>query len=293
MKQSLFDLGPSLTAKLVVFLVLSLSLMTLDHRFGHLDRIREVLEVAVSPIQYVVNLPFAASDWASDSFAARTTLQEENERLHREQLLLRERLQRFEGVQQENARLRELLEASQRLEQRVMVAELLSVDLDPYKQEILLNKGSRDGVRVGQPMIDAEGVMGQVVRVNPLHATAILVSDPSHALPVQVIRNGLRTLAVGTGSPERLELRHIPNSADIRVGDIVTTSGLGGRFPPDYPVAEVTEVERLTGEPFARVEARPLARIDRSREVLLVWTGTMPEAEPAAEAGAAPAGEAP
>jgi len=277
----------------VVFLVLSLSLMTLDHRFGHLDRIREVLEVAVSPIQYVVNLPFAASDWASDSFAARTTLQEENERLHREQLLLRERLQRFEGVQQENARLRELLEASQRLEQRVMVAELLSVDLDPYKQEILLNKGSRDGVRVGQPMIDAEGVMGQVVRVNPLHATAILVSDPSHALPVQVIRNGLRTLAVGTGSPERLELRHIPNSADIRVGDIVTTSGLGGRFPPDYPVAEVTEVERLTGEPFARVEARPLARIDRSREVLLVWTGTMPEAEPAAEAGAAPAGEAP
>ena len=277
----------------MVFLVLSLSLMTLDHRFGHLDRIREVLEVAVSPIQYVVNLPFAASDWASDSFAARTTLQEENERLHREQLLLRERLQRFEGVQQENARLRELLEASQRLEQRVMVAELLSVDLDPYKQEILLNKGSRDGVRVGQPMIDAEGVMGQVVRVNPLHATAILVSDPSHALPVQVIRNGLRTLAVGTGSPERLELRHIPNSADIRVGDIVTTSGLGGRFPPDYPVAEVTEVERLTGEPFARVEARPLARIDRSREVLLVWTGTMPEAEPAAEAGAAPAGEAP
>lgn len=276
-------------------MVLSLGLMTLDHRFGHLDRIREVLEVVVSPIQYVVNLPFAASDWASDSFAARTTLQEENEHLHREQLLLRERLQRFEGLQQENARLRELLEASQRLEQRVMVAELLSVDLDPYKQEILLNKGSRDGVRVGQPMIDAEGVMGQVVRVNPLHATAILVTDPSHALPVQVIRNGLRTLAVGTGSPERLELRHIPNSADIRVGDIVTTSGLGGRFPPDYPVAEVTEVERLTGEPFARVEARPLARIDRSREVLLVWTGTMPEseAEPGdAEAGTAPAGEA-
>lgn len=270
-------------------MVLSLGLMTLDHRFGHLDRIRSVLEVAVAPIQYVVNLPFAASDWASDSLATRDTLLEENRRLHREQLLVQERLQRLEGLQQENTRLRDLLEASQRLEQRVMVAELLSVDLDPYKQEVLINKGSRHDVRMGQPMIDARGVMGQVVRVNPLHATAILISDPSHALPVQVARNGLRTLAVGTGTPERLELRHIPNSADIEVGDTVSTSGLGQRFPPDYPVAEVTVVERVPGEPFARVEARPLAGLDSSREVLLVWTSEMLLDEPPAEAAQAPA----
>ncbi len=273
-------------------MVLSLVLMTLDHRFRHLESIRAVLEVAVSPIQYVVNLPFAATDWASTSLATRDTLLTQNTRLEREHLLLREQLQRFDALQKENERLRELLEASQRLEQRVMVAELLAVDLDPYKQEILLNKGSMDGVRVGQPMIDAQGVVGQVVRTNAVNATAILISDPSHALPVQVVRNGLRTLAVGTGTPERLELRHIPNNADIKVGDIVSTSGLGGRFPPDYPVAEVTLVERLAGEPFARVEAHPLARIDSTREVLLVWTPAMLEAEAREAAEKAAADEA-
>ena len=270
-------------------MVLSLVLMTLDHRFRHLESIRAVLEVAVSPIQYVVNLPFAATDWASTSLATRDTLLTQNTRLEREHLLLREQLQRFDALQKENERLRELLEASQRLEQRVMVAELLAVDLDPYKQEILLNKGSMDGVRVGQPMIDAHGIMGQVVRTNAVNSTAILISDPSHALPVQVVRNGLRTLAVGTGSPERLELRHIPNNADIAVGDIVSTSGLGGRFPPDYPVAEVTLVERVSGEPFARVDAHPLARIDSSREVLLVWTQSMLEAEAQSQQQAAEA----
>ena len=273
-------------------MVLSLVLMTLDHRFKHLESIRAVLEVVVSPIQYAVNLPFAASDWASESFSTRDTLLTENERLRREHLVLREQIQRFDALQEENVRLRTLLEASQRLEQRVMVAELLSVDLDPYRQELLLNKGSRDGVQVGQPMIDAHGIMGQVVRVNPLHSTAILISDPSHALPVQVVRNGLRTLAVGTGSPERLELRHIPNNADIKVGDIVSTSGLGQRFPPDYPVAEVTLVERLSGEPFSRVEAQPLAQLDSSREVLLVWTDAMLATE-AARANAAETDESP
>lgn len=278
----------------MVFVVISLVLMTLDHRFKHLETIRAVLEVVISPIQYAVALPFQAGSWVSEQASARSTLIDENNRLQTEHLILQEQLQRFVALQEENARLRELLEASQRLEQRVTVAELLAADLDPYKQEILLNKGGRERIQIGQPLIDANGIMGQVVRVNPLNSTAILISDPSHALPVQVTRNGLRTIAVGTGQPDRLELRHIPNNADIEPGDIVSTSGLGGRFPPDYPVAEVTIVERQAAEPFARVEARPLAQLDRSREVLLVWTPTMLQAaaEQDSEEQAAAAAEA-
>ncbi len=226
----------------------------------------------VYPVQYLVDLPLEVYLWASENLATRNALISENKRLRQEQMLLSAKLQKLSALEQENLRLRELLaSASQFQEERVIVAELLAIDFDPYVQQIVIDKGENHGVYVGQPLLDANGVMGQIKSVNPLSAIAILISDPSHALPVQVNRNGLRTLAIGTGSASDLTLRHIPSSGDIRIGDIVSTSGLGGRFPPDYPVAEVTHIEHPPGKPFAIVKAKPFAHLDRSREVLLVW----------------------
>jgi rod shape-determining protein MreC len=152
------------------------------------------------------------------------------------------------------------------------VAEILGVDLNPYRQQVVIDKGSTSGVYVGQPVLDANAVMGQVVRVDPLTATVLLITDEDHSLPVRVSRNGLRALASGTGVIDRLELPHLTNNADVQVGDQLFTSGLGGRFPAGYPVARVVEVRIEPGKPFATVIAEPNAGLDRAREVLLVWT---------------------
>lgn len=251
--------------------LVSLALMTVDHRYNHLDATRATLDLAVYPVQYLIDLPVRLGYWASDTLATRKQLVAENEQLRERQLFYNAQLQRLAALRKENERLRELLKSSARFEpERLLVAELLSVDLDPYKQQVVLNRGAKDGVFVGQPVLDAYGIMGQIIRVNALSATALLISDPSHALPVQINRNGLRSLASGAGSAERLNLLHIPASADVREGDVVSTSGLGGVYPPDYPVAEVTEVHRQAGHPFATVQAKPFARLDRNRNVLLI-----------------------
>ena len=250
----------------------SVALMTVDHRFDYLDPARSVLNVIVYPLQRLATLPVSFSEWFADNLAKREQLVHENRALRYEQTLAQLKLQKMASLERENARLRELLASAKRFSnERVLVAELLSVDLDPYKQQVVINKGAGDEIYVGQPLLDARGVMGQITHVFPLSSAAILISDPSHALPVQVNRNGLRVLAVGTGNPDLLTLRHVPTSGDIKVGDIVSTSGLGGRFPADYPVAQITAVERPPGERFAIVRATPFAQLDRSREVLLLW----------------------
>jgi len=256
---------------LVVFALLSIVLMTADHRQHHLDQVRSALSVVVYPLQYLVNLPVSAGQWFKESLSTRRQLEEENASLRTKQLLLKAQLQKLSSLEAENLRLRELLQSSFKVGQRVLIAELLSVDLDPYRHEILLNRGTTDHVYRGQPLLDADGVMGQVVQVGPFTSTAMLITDPSDAIPVQVNRNGLRSIAIGTGSIDRLDLPHLPNNADVRKGDLLVTSGLGGRFPPGYPVAVVTSVKQDPGQAFARVSATPLAHLNRSREVLLVW----------------------
>jgi rod shape-determining protein MreC len=154
----------------------------------------------------------------------------------------------------------------------VLIAELVAVEQDPFRQQVLINKGETSGLFVGQPVVDANAVVGQVTHITPFSASVLLITDATHALPVQVHRNGLRTIALGTGLINRLELPHLPNNADIKVGDLLTTSGLGGSFPPGYPVAEVIEVRYEPGQPFASVYAQTTAHLDRIREVLLVWT---------------------
>lgn len=253
-----------------MLLLASVVLMTLDHRFHHLETVRTVLATALSPLQVLVALPFELGDWAGESFASRRHLLEENAELRSWQLQQQASLQKQAALEEENARLRRLLGASQRVSEEVMVGELLAVDVDPYRHQVVVNRGLRDGVHVEQPLLAAEGVMGQILHTSALTSTAILITDPSHALPVQVNRSGLRTVAFGMGETDRLSMPNVPLEADVRVGDVVVTSGLGNRFPGGYPVAVVTAIDREEGRTFARVEASPLAALDRGREVLLI-----------------------
>jgi rod shape-determining protein MreC len=189
-----------------------------------------------------------------------------------QQTLLMARLQKLSSLKVENIRLRELLKSSKKVNENVLIGELLAVDLEPFTRKITINKGSRENIYLGQPLIDANGVMGQTIHVNPFTSTAMLITDPNHAIPVQVNRNGLRAIAIGNGSPDVLEIPYLPNSADIVEGDLLTSSGLGGRFPPDYPVAIVNYVFKDASKPYAVVTATPTAHLETSREVLLVWT---------------------
>jgi rod shape-determining protein MreC len=254
----------------VLLVLASILLMTLDHKQQHLQTVRAGLQVVVYPIRYAVNLPVDVGRWISESLATRQWLAQENSSLHSQNLLLQAMLQKYSALEAENRRLRELFGSSSKVEDEVFIAELYRVNLDPYKHLIVINKGSDANVYVDQPVLDAHGVMGQVIQVGPLTSTVRLITDPSHILPVQVNRNGLRTLAVGTGAINRLELPYLPNNADIRKGDLLVTSGLGRVFPPGYPVAIVADVSQDPGAPFARVKAIPTAHLDRSREVMLV-----------------------
>lgn len=245
--------------------------MAIDHRMHYLDNVRAAISVVIYPIQYLVSFPSSATSWLGENLKSREDLLTDNEKLHTQNSFLQAQMQKYVSLEIENMRLRRLLDASERLTDRVLTAELLSVDLDPFSHKVMVNKGLRHDVYKGQPILDASGVYGQVVQVNPFVSSVMLLTDPGHALPVQVNRNGLRTIAGGTGSTHELNLLHIPNNADIKVGDVLVTSGLGGVFPAGYPVATVTRVEPDSSQPFALVKATPLADLESSREVLLVW----------------------
>lgn len=252
--------------------LLSICLMVLDHRYNALESLRAYLSVVLYPIQYLSSLPSELSQTAGEVMASRSELETQLQNLHDENLELRARLQKFEALEAENMRLRGLLDSSFKVGDRVLIAELMAVEQDLFRQVVLINKGKSSGLYSGQPVLDANAVVGQVTHVYPFTASVLLITDATHALPVQVNRNGLRTIALGTGLINRLELPHLPNNADIEVGDLLVTSGLGGRFPPGYPVAQVVDVKREPGRPFASVIAETTAHLDRVREVLLVWT---------------------
>jgi rod shape-determining protein MreC len=267
----LFIHGPAAGLRLLVFILLSVVMMTLDHRGSRLEGVRNVLSSALYPVQYAVDLPIQAGRWMHQNWASRDAVLAENARLRRRTLVLESRMTRLNELEAENRRLRSLLNSSNKVSERVLIGEVLAVDMDPFSQQITLNKGKQEGVFEGQSVVDANGIMGQIIHVGPFSSNALLITDPSHALPVQVARTGLRAIAIGMGSVNLLELSHVPNSADLRQGDVLVTSGLGGRFPAGYPVGNIIDVERDSGQPFARVRIRPMARLERNREVLLVW----------------------
>jgi len=270
--QPLFLQGPSVTLRTIILVVISIVVMVADHRWQHLETVRGNIEsYIIYPLRYTINLPSQFIRWSDESLSTRQDLLDEKHKLEEQRLRARVNLQKLSVLEKENARLRKMLSAQTKIGELVLVAEILSIDLDPYKQQVILNKGRKHEVYIGQSIIDAHGVMGQIVHLGEYSSTALLVSDPSHAIPVQVNRSGLRSTAFGTGNSQLLELRYIPHNADLKIGDQIFSSGLGGRFPPNYPVGEIVSIERPIGESFSIVLAEPVAHLDRSREVLLVW----------------------
>ncbi|WP_394359082.1 rod shape-determining protein MreC [Metapseudomonas boanensis] len=260
--------------RLLVFAVLSAALMVVDARFETLKPLRSQMGLVLTPFYWLADLPIRAWDGVSDQFSSRTALVAENEKLKAEALLMQRRLQKLATLTEQNVRLRELLNSSALVDEKVLVGELIGVDPNPFTHRILIDKGEKDGVFLGQPVLDARGLMGQVVEVMPYTARVLLLTDTTHSIPVQVNRNGLRAIASGTGNPERLELRHVADTADIKEGDLLVSSGLGQRFPAGYPVATVKEVIHDSGQPFAIVRAVPTAALNRSRYMLLVFSDT-------------------
>ena len=269
--ENLFQNSRAANIRIVIFIVLSIAVMVLDHRFGHLDNLRSLLSTALYPVQYMVNLPVKLASSVKESAVSHQSLLEENRKLREEQLLLSSKLQRFSVLQAENDRLRMLFESSLKLAERVLIAELMAVEMQPFKHQIRINKGQKEGAYDGQPILDAAGIMGQIIHVSPFYSDVLLITDPTHSLPVEVNRNGLRAIAVGTGQSKILQLEHLPTNADVAVGDLIVSSGLGHRFPAGYPVGVVDQINLEPGEPFARITVVPSARLEQSREVLLVW----------------------
>ncbi len=256
---------------LIAFLA-SLAIFLLDSRLNYLSSFRAVLATFAYPIQSFVSFPSITKDWASDFFSNHRELRAKNTALQKANLLSSVRLQKLQALEQENKRLRTLLGSSFRLNEQVIFAELLTVNLDPFSQQVIIDKGGLYDVFPGQPVLDATGVMGQITSVSPLSSTAILLTDPSHALPVQNNRNGVRAVLTGRGFGKPLQIDYLPHNADIRIGDLLVTSGLGGRFPAGYPVGTIIAINLPPGKAFTDVKVEPAAQLATSREVLLVMS---------------------
>ncbi|WP_081443618.1 rod shape-determining protein MreC [Methylophaga thiooxydans] len=278
----LFANNPSLNTRMMLALLASLVLFFLDSRLDYFKPVRSVLSTVVYPIQVTASMPTSLVDWIEDFFQDREQLREKMAVLEASNMLQNIRLQKMQALERENMRLRELLGSSFRLQERVQVAELLTVDLDPFSQQVVIDKGKNYGVYVGQPVLDAKGVMGQVTETSPLSSRVVLLTDPSHSIPIQINRNGLRAVVTGRGLGEKLQMDFLPHNADIRVGDLLVTSGLGGRFPVGYPVGEVIAVDFPQGKAFADIKVEPAANLATSREVMLVLPGEKIQAEPVA-----------
>ena len=261
----------ALGLRAIVLVGISVALMVVDYRQQQLLAIRAALSAAAYPLQVLVHSPVAAWDWLTASFATRRALLAENAELRAAVRHVDVRLLRFDATEEENLRLRALLNGTPRAAMRVQLAEILHVDLDAVRHRVLVDRGTRDGVTRGQAAVDSSGVFGQVANAGTFASELILISDSTHALPVQIERNGLRTIAVGTGSTRRLSLPFLPRNADVAVGDVLVSSGLGGVYPPGLPVGRISELRRDPSQPLAIVAAEPAASLDRDREVLLVW----------------------
>jgi len=269
--------------------LLAMVLMAMDQRGHYVPQIHNAAGYLVEPFYHVVEWPVRATRNLFTQFQSRRSLRHENEKLR--VLLLNQEgaLQRLDTLREENRRLRSLFDGAQGQEFEYHYAQLLQVDLDPFSHKVLIDQGSDDGVTRGQAVIDGAGVMGQVEEVHPHYSTVRLISDPNHALPVQINRTGLRTVAFGSGETGSLSLPAVPREADVREGDLIVTSGLGDRFPGGYPVARVTAIDREEGLTFAQVTAAPMAALDRGREVLLI--SPLMIGPPAPETGEPVAGE--
>lgn len=276
----LYGRGPSPGLRFTVYAILAVVLMYYDQH-GHWEqRLRYLLEAAAYPVQVVVNSPSAAWRSLTENFRGREQLSAENEQLRAHERELQLQLMREAALEQENAELRGLRASLlPSLIKRSILAEIISVETDPLRQRIVINKGARDGVSLNQAVVDGTGILGQVSRLGPWSAEIILVTDPEHAIPVAITRNSLRSIAVGSGNSGELLLPYLAINSDVKSGDLLVTSGLGGVFPAGLPVARITGVRRESNQLLAQVRAQPLASIERDREVILLeFESTHPDA---------------
>lgn len=244
--------------------------MIVDARFEVLKPVRQKIGIVSSELYSITNIPSKIWNMIQEQFSSHSELLAENERLKAQSLLLEQQLQKLAALSQQNARLRELLNSSSLVDEKVEVAELIGIDPNPNTFRYLIDKGSNDGVFVGQSVLDATGIMGQVVDVMPNSAWVLILIDTTHSIPIMINRNGIRGIATGTGE-DLLEIRYFPSSEDIKINDLLVTSGLGGNFPVGYPVATVTDIKNNAGTPFSTIYAKPTAAINRSRYVLLIY----------------------
>ncbi|HCH33592.1 MAG TPA: rod shape-determining protein MreC [Oceanospirillaceae bacterium] len=264
--------GRSTVKKFITYGVICLALIVADYQFQQMQQIRAWMSLAVTPVQWLVDVPQRSWTWLDERLQARDELIAENKQLRAQALLAERRVQKLASLTVENFRLRDLLNSGERLDEKVMVSELIGTNSDPFVHQIIINNGFDSNVFVGQPVLDATGVMGQVTSTSAFTSRVLLITDADHAIPVQVNRNGLRSVAYGRGHYDYLELEDLADTADIEVGDILVSSGLGLRFPKGYPVAEVIEVRHLAGQDFAKILAKPTAQLSRSRHLLLIET---------------------
>ena len=268
---TIFTRGPSLNIRLTLALVLSVTLIFVDHKMDGFKSTRVYLNSLMSPLQYIANLPGLMLSESAQRLTSKEQLLAENQKLNNQLLLMSEKLQQYDVIAKENAQLRELLQAPVRLSSQKMVAELMAVDKNPYSQQVVINKGAIDGVYLSQPVLDEKGIVGQVMEVGSTNSRVLLIADVTHAIPVRSVRNDIRFIATGSGALNELYLEHVPHSVDIQEGDTLISSGLGKVFPEGYPVATVKQVVRDESRPFARVIVTPMANLDRLRHLLLLW----------------------
>ena len=269
--------APSHFTRLILLSALSVALMILDHRGHHLEKIRAGLNVLAYPIQLIAAVPAYVGGGIADFFTTRGTLRQDNEKLLAERQALNAKVQQFNALEEENARLRRMLGSAAQVADKAIAAELIEVSSEPFTRKIVVAKGGRDGVYVGQSVIDAHGIMGQVTQVASQVSRVTLITDAGHAIPVLDNRSGLRMLVFGTGDPDTLKVPYLTSASDIKEGDLLVSSGMGGTFPPGYPVAQVSRIVNDPNEAFLAITAKPAARLNHGKQVMLIWRGAPPK----------------
>ncbi|HSW69810.1 MAG TPA: rod shape-determining protein MreC [Gammaproteobacteria bacterium] len=257
--------------RMLVLSALAIALMVFDKRADTFTQLRMTLSMPLAPLQYMVSWPMQFFNHLETAFSSHDQLVKENLDLKAEQLLLKAQMQRLLALESENNQLKALLHSSTEVQGKVLVARLLSIETDPFVNQVTIDKGSRDNLFIGQPVLDANGVMGQIIHVGPLSSKVLLINDPHSGVPVKITRNGMRAIAVGDAYTGKVRLANVPQTTDIRTGDMLITSGLGEHYPEGYPVGRITSVIKDPGLQFMTIAVEPSARLDRSREVLLVW----------------------
>jgi rod shape-determining protein MreC len=268
----MFSNGPSLPNRLALGLFLSIALILFDHKLDGFGTTRVYLNSLVSPLQYLANLPGQLLNASASRFVSHERLFDDNAKLTYDALVMNGQLQRLTFLQEENDRLRSLLNSPVQDNTRKVVAELMAVDNNPYSHQIVINKGAINGVYEGQPVLDDKGIVGQIMQVSSTNSRVLLIADVTHAIPVRVARNNVRLIVSGSGSLDELLIQHVAHSSDLKIGDLLLSSGLGNIFPEGYPVATITSIIRDESRPFSQVRAKPIAQLDRLKYLLLLWS---------------------